>query len=102
MKVAKTRPSRDSSTDWYGHTRLTSSPRRSTDRRPLVLPGPVLVREPLQLLPTTRTSPCRESSTSGRLTWAGPSGCRQRVDRTGPAFVNGHDDLKTKPGKIGN
>jgi len=35
-------------------------------------------------------------------TWAGPSGCRQRVGRTGLAFEDGHDGLKTKPGKIDN
>ncbi len=93
-------PSTDSSTDWCDRRRLTSLPRRSTDQQPPEQLVPALVRGLRQLLPTTRTSPCRVSSRSGMRTWAGPSGCKQRVGRIGPASVNGHDGLKTKPGNL--
>lgn len=102
MKVVKRKPNKDSSTDWCGRMRPTSLPRPSTDLQPLGPLVPALVRGQLQPPPTTRTSPCRASWTSGMRTWASPSGCRQRVGRTGLAFEDGHDGLKTKPGKIDN
>ena len=79
-------------------TKTKVRPRPSTDQPRLERPalGPVRARPPLP--PTMRMCPCRASSTSGK-TSAGPSGCRLKEGRTGPACVSGLDDLKTRPSK---